>query len=250
MQDSPAKAPEQPDAILAAMPPLKRRRTSAPRPQRQDKQPADSPADAAGGLLLPWRCAVQSDAWQHLRIHIHPGSTPLPACLKGLLQDQAAVGHSAGTEEACWALLSLHWLLAGDLSKLLEAYLKHGKAADAEDADVEEADRHMSASSDDVEDEDVPGRGWAAGRGRRSDLARLKQLSEQLLRARTCRAIHLVPLEQLQRLLKALDAQLMRGRDQVLHRGEQVCNRILRQRQTLCTGRRGACCLTYHADAI
>jgi hypothetical protein len=48
-----AKAPEQPDAILAAMPPLKRRRTSAQRPERQDREPADSPADAAGGLLIP-----------------------------------------------------------------------------------------------------------------------------------------------------------------------------------------------------
>ena len=147
-------------------------------------------------------------------------------------------------------MLSLRWLLSGDLSKLLEAYLKHDKAADAGEADDEEADRHMSASSDDDEDEDVPGRGRAAGRGRRPDLARLKQLSEQLLRVRACRAIHLVPLKQLQRLLKALDAQLTRGRDQVLHRGEQVRSRILRQRQMILHWRRGTYCLRYLADAI
>lgn len=59
MQASPAKAPEQPDAILAAMPPLKRRRTSARRPERQDNQPADSPADVAGvaALAMALRCA-------------------------------------------------------------------------------------------------------------------------------------------------------------------------------------------------
>ena len=146
-------------------------------------------------------------------------------------------------------MLSLRWLLAGDLSKLLEAYLKHGKAADAEDADDDEADRHMSASSDDDEDKDVHGRGRAAGRGLRPDLARLKQLSEQLLRARACKAIHLVPLEQLQRLLKALDAQLTRGRDQVLHRGEQVCSRIPSPETNFMHWRRGTYCLRYVANA-
>jgi len=47
MQLSPTKAPEQPEAILAALPPLKRRRTSQP-PKRQEEYKAVSPAEAAG----------------------------------------------------------------------------------------------------------------------------------------------------------------------------------------------------------
>lgn len=75
----------------------------------------------------------------------------------------------------------------------------------------------MSASSD----EDTKG-GHSAKSARPPDLAHLKQLSEQLLRARASSAIALVPLEQLQRLLRALDAHIVRGRNKVLHHGEQV----------------------------
>ena len=78
----------------------------------------------------------------------------------------------------------------------------------------------MSASSD--EDDEDRERGHASGRAGRPDLAHLRQLSAQLLRCRACSAIPHVPVEQLQRLLKALDAHLLRGRDKVLHRREQV----------------------------
>ena len=91
-------------------------------------------------------------------------------------------------------------------------------AEQAEHAGDEDA--HMSASSD--EDGEGSGRGHAPGRAGRPDLAHLRQLSAQLLRCRACSAIPLVPVEQLQRLLKALDAHLLRGRDKVLHRREQV----------------------------
>lgn len=77
----------------------------------------------------------------------------------------------------------------------------------------------MSASSD----EDEEGRPqYGSGKGRQPDLTSIKQLSAQLLRGRACRAIPLVPVEQLQRLLKVLDAHLLCGRDKVLHREEQV----------------------------
>ena len=71
------------------------------------------------------------------------------------------------------------------------------------------------------DDEDERDRSTSAN-GRQADVPRLKRLSEQRLHARGCRAIPLVPLEQLQLLLKALDAHLLRGRDKVLHRREQV----------------------------
>lgn len=45
------KAPEQPDAIMAALPPVKRRRTSQP-PKRQETYTTVSPAEAAGGLCI------------------------------------------------------------------------------------------------------------------------------------------------------------------------------------------------------
>ena len=83
-----------------------------------------------------------------------------------------------------------------------------------------EADGHMSASADEDDDEAGPGRG--SDRAARPDLAHLRQLSAQLLRCRACGAISLVPVEYLQRLLKTTDAHLLRGRDKVLHRREQV----------------------------
>ena len=60
MQHASAKAPEQPDAIIAALPPVKRRRTSQP-PKKQEEYMAVSPAEAAGG-------APSLD-------HIHPQDT-------------------------------------------------------------------------------------------------------------------------------------------------------------------------------
>jgi len=64
MQLSPTKAPEQPEAILAALPPLKRRRTSQP-PKRQEEYKAVSPAGAAGRPLIAHR-ALHSilSSWQ------------------------------------------------------------------------------------------------------------------------------------------------------------------------------------------
>ena len=108
--------------------------------------------------------------------------------------------------------------LAGDLSKLLDAFLERQVAEQAQRAGEEDA--HMSASSD--EDGEESGRGHASGRAGQPDLVHLRQLSAQLLRCRACSVIPLVPVEQLQRLLKALDAHLLRGRDKVLHRREQV----------------------------
>jgi len=107
--------------------------------------------------------------------------------------------------------------LAGDLGKLLEAFLKRQGAERAE----QDEDAHMSASSDE-DDEGRPQDG--SGKGRQPDLTSIKQLSAQLLRGRACSAIPLVPVEQLQRLLKVLDAHLLCGRDKVLHREEQVCS--------------------------
>ena len=80
----------------------------------------------------------------------------------------------------------------------------------------------MSASSDEDDDEDEADPGRRSNRGARPDLACLRQLSAQLLRCRACSAVALVPVEYLQGLLKALDALLLRGRDTVLHRKEQV----------------------------
>ena len=111
--------------------------------------------------------------------------------------------------------------LAGDLSKLLEAFLRQEEAQSAADVEQESGDRQRSVGLSDEED-DEEREGWTSAKGCGADLPRLKRLSEQLLHARACSAIPLVPLEQLQRLLKALDAHLLRGRDNVLHRSEQV----------------------------
>jgi hypothetical protein len=161
-------------------------------------------------------------AWQHLMLHNNPGSLPLTACLKGAASSLSFHVTSNKHRGSAPSAAKLASLLAGDLSKRMEAFVKLSRAADADDIGDEEAGRHMPVSSNDDEGEDMPGRGRPAGRGRRPDLFCLKQLSKQLLHARACRAIHLVPLEQLQRVLKALDAQLMRGQDKVLHRGDQV----------------------------
>ena len=112
---------------------------------------------------------------------------------------------------------------AGDLSKLLEAFLRRQERRHAEHAEGE-ADAHMSASSDEGDSDTEPGR--RSGRAGWPDLARLRQLSAQLLRCRSCGAIPLVPVELLQGLLKALHAHLLRGRDKVLHRREQVHTRL------------------------
>lgn len=92
------------------------------------------------------------------------------------------------------------------------------KRQGAERAEQDE-DAHMSASSDE-DDESRPQDG--SGKGRQPDLACIKQLSAQLLRGRACSAIPLVPVQQLQRLLRVLAARLLCGRDKVLHREEQV----------------------------
>ena len=111
--------------------------------------------------------------------------------------------------------------LAGDLSKLLETFLRQEEAQCAADDEEDGRDLQQSVRHSD-EDDDEERDGGKSARGCRADLPRLKRLSEQLLHARACGAIPLVPLEQLQRLLKALDAHLLRGRDKVLHRSEQV----------------------------
>ena len=51
MQHASAKAPEQPDAVVAALPPIKRRRTSQ-LPKKQEEYTSVSPAEAAGEILL------------------------------------------------------------------------------------------------------------------------------------------------------------------------------------------------------
>ena len=111
--------------------------------------------------------------------------------------------------------------LAGDLSKLLKSFLRQEEAQSAADDEEDGGDLQQSVGLSD-EDEDEERDGSTSAKGCRADLPRLKRLSEQLLHARACGAIPLVPLEQLQRLLKALDAHLLRGRDKVLHRSEQV----------------------------
>ena len=104
--------------------------------------------------------------------------------------------------------------LAGDLSKLLTAFLRQ--------EEINSGDQQQQSVGLDDEGGDEERDGSASAEGRRADLPRLKRLSEQLLHARACSAVPLVALEQLQQLLKALDSHLLRGRDKVLHRREQV----------------------------
>ena len=122
--------------------------------------------------------------------------------------------------------------LAADLSKLLKTFLGQEEAQSAADNEEDGGEQQQSIGLSD-EDDDEERDGSTAAKGCRADLPRLKRLSEQLLHARACGAIPLLPLEQLQRLLKALDAHLLRGRDKVLHRSEQVLiARILTAQQT------------------
>ena len=122
--------------------------------------------------------------------------------------------------------------LAADLSKLLKTFLGQEEAQSAADNEEYGGEQQQSIGLSD-EDHDEERDGSTAPKGCRADLPRLKRLSEQLLHARACGAIPLLPLEQLQRLLKALDAHLLRGRDKVLHRSEQVLiARILTAQQT------------------
>ena len=116
--------------------------------------------------------------------------------------------------------------LAGNLSKLLKTFLRQEEAhcaADGEENSEEQQQSFGLSDEDDNEERD----GLTSAKGCRADLPSFKRLSEQLLHARACGAIPLVPLEQLQRLLKALDAHLLRGRDKVLHRSEQVLIAII-----------------------
>ncbi|CAK0782901.1 hypothetical protein CVIRNUC_006096 [Coccomyxa viridis] len=150
-----ARASEQPDAIAAALAPVKRRRTSRQAERRE--VPAAAPPEQA----------------------------------------------------------------AADLSKLLKTFLGQEEAQSAADNEEYGGEQQQSIGLSD-EDDDEERDGSTAAKGCRADLPRLKRLSEQLLHARACGAIPLLPLEQLQRLLKALDAHLLRGRDKVLHRSEQA----------------------------
>ena len=111
--------------------------------------------------------------------------------------------------------------LAGDLSRHLETFLRQEEAQCAADDEENSREQQQSVGLDDEDDNEERDESTPA-EGCRADLPRLKRLCEQLLHTRACSAIPLVPLEQLQRLLKALDAHLLRGRDKVLHRSEQV----------------------------
>jgi hypothetical protein len=62
---------------------------------------------------------------------------------------------------------------------------------------------------------------------RNSQLRRLRDLNEQLLRAHQASAVHLLPQEQLLLLLKILGSLMRQGRGRVVHPDEEVVVRLI-----------------------